>query len=244
MEKEFKQLYYKYKRIQEKGWIKSLRKGSTGVGYTFETLMNKKEDNLREPDYNGIEIKTMKYFSKKKIHLFNATPIGKDGSAIKNILQKLGYPDKENPQYIVFNVNLNTQHFTQLAYKRIKIWVNWKEKRIELIAYNMFGFKINIEAFWTFELLENALNTKLKKLAIIKACSKKIKGEEYYLYSGISLYKLKDFETFLKLIDNGIIEITFKIGLWRNNERFGMIHDRGTNFSILEKDIPLLFEKI
>ena len=173
MEKDFNQLYYKYKRIQEKGWIKSLRNGPTGVGYTFESLLNKKEDNLRKPDFNGIEIKTMKYFSKKKIHLFNATPCGNNESTIKNIIEKLGYPDRDNPQFKVFNVSLNTKNFTKIAYKRIKICVNKEKKRIELVAYNIFGFKVNIDAYWPFELLEKALNTKLNRLAIIKACSKK-----------------------------------------------------------------------
>lgn len=42
----------------------SLREGNIGIGYTFETLIDKKEDNLPLPDFNGIEIKTKLGYSK------------------------------------------------------------------------------------------------------------------------------------------------------------------------------------
>ena len=58
MEKNFNSLYFRFLRIKQLGWIKSMRKGPTGVGYTFEELLNKKEDHLPLPDYKGIEIKT------------------------------------------------------------------------------------------------------------------------------------------------------------------------------------------
>ncbi len=221
-----------------------MRNGPTGVGYTFEQLLNKEEDNKPIPDFEGIEIKTLKYFSKRKIHLFNATPDGDYLFPIKRVQTKLGYPDKEYPQFKVFCVSLKANEFKSIGSKKIKVQVNREKEKIEVIAYNMFGWKMDINVSWSFELLEKSLITKLQNLAIVKSCYRRIKKEDYFFYTGISFYKLKDFETFLELIEKGIIPITFKIGLHKDPEKFGITHDRGTDFAIMEDDIPLLFNKI
>ena len=36
--------------INRRGYIVSLRKGNTGIGYTLETLLGVAENNLRSPD--------------------------------------------------------------------------------------------------------------------------------------------------------------------------------------------------
>lgn len=46
-----------FDRISSMGWINSLRAGDTGIGYTFETLVGIKENNDRDADFKGIEIK-------------------------------------------------------------------------------------------------------------------------------------------------------------------------------------------
>lgn len=69
-------LFKNFSKIREKGWIESKRNGSTGVGYTLENLLNIEENSLPIADYNGIEIKAMRIFSKRTIHLFNAEPDG------------------------------------------------------------------------------------------------------------------------------------------------------------------------
>jgi len=64
---EFKQ---KFIEIKNKGFVRSLRKGPTGVGYTFESLLGIKENNFATPDIQGIEIKTHRIGSNNLITLF------------------------------------------------------------------------------------------------------------------------------------------------------------------------------
>ncbi len=64
---EFKQ---KFQELRNKGFVKSLRKGPTGVGLTFETLMGVEENNLALPDIDGVEIKAHRDNSKSMITLF------------------------------------------------------------------------------------------------------------------------------------------------------------------------------
>jgi len=51
------ELLSRFDKVSEMGWIDSLRAGSTGVGYTFETLIGIKENNDRIADFRGIEVK-------------------------------------------------------------------------------------------------------------------------------------------------------------------------------------------
>ena len=67
MNTQLKKLYVTFLKIKNMGYIKTMRKGSTGVGYTFEKLLGKEEDNLPFPDYKGIEIKTVIYYYKRII---------------------------------------------------------------------------------------------------------------------------------------------------------------------------------
>ena len=243
MDKEEYELFREFCKIRNKGWIKSLRNGPTGIGYTFETLLNKKEDNLPIPDYKGIEIKTMRYLSKKKIHLFNCTPNKSEENLIEKIKNKYGYPDKEYPKYKVFNVSLNAKEPVNIGYKKLFLKVNRKKRIIEMICLTAFGFRINLDVNWSFDILKEIIETKIKKMAIVKACYKKINNENYYLYSRIDFFQIKSFDTFIELVENGTISITFKIGIWKDKNKFGQTHDRGTDFSILEENIGRLYRK-
>ena len=57
-------------------------------------------------------------------------------------------------------------------------------------------------------------------------------------------YKLRDFQTFIKLIEEGIIEVQFKIGIHREEQNLGKTYDRGTDFSIKYDDISNLYKRI
>ncbi len=54
------ELLNKLKVISKKGFIKSLKSGDTGIGYTLETLLGIKQNSSKLPDYKGIEIKSMR----------------------------------------------------------------------------------------------------------------------------------------------------------------------------------------
>lgn len=245
MDNKLLKLNNKFRKINNMGFIRSMRRGTTGVGYTFENLLGKPEENFPIPDFNDIEIKTLREKSSAKIHLLNITPDGDYLYPIKRIQSMLGYPDKNNPKYKVFNVDVCANEFKSIGYyKKIKLVVNRHNKKLDMVAINNKGENLNLNISWSFKLLEERLNLKLKILAVIMAESKFINESEYFYYKNISYYKLKDFDTFLNLIEKGIIIITFKIGVFKSGKRIGQIHDRGTSFSIRKEDINLLYEII
>lgn len=245
MKSNIRLLKDKFNEIKDIGWIESKRKGYTGIGYTFEQLINKKEENLPIPDFADVEIKTIKKYSKNKIHLFNLTPDGDFLFPIKRVLNILGYPDKSFHNFKILNNEFNTAEFTKIGYyKKAKISVNREKQKIELIGYDNNNNNLNLNISWSFNSLENRINTKIKKLAIITANSKNINNVEFFKYENIEFYLLNDFDKFIKLIEQGIINITFKIGVFKNGKRYGQIHDHGTDFSININDIKKLYTKI
>lgn len=239
------ELFKKFATIRKKGWIKSKREGSTGIGYTFESLLNITENSLPIADYNGIEIKTMRILSKKYIHLFNAAPDGDFLYPYERILESVGYPSKRNPKYKVFLSAAYGNEYTNIGYsKKVKLYVNRNEQKIDFIVTDRFYNKIKVDVSWSFDLIKSKLEQKIKKLALIKTAHKFDNKQEYFYYKRIEFYKIKDFETFLKLIEDGTIKICFKINVYTTGVKEGKMDNHGTDFSIKEEEIEKLFNKI
>lgn len=91
-----------FENIKNTPFNRSLRNGSTGIGYTFENLIHKKEDSNYLPDFKGIEIKTKLGYSRSPIKLFTLVPKFNGESPIKYILNNFGYPDKNNKNLKAF----------------------------------------------------------------------------------------------------------------------------------------------
>lgn len=236
---EFKKIFEKVKNI---GWIESKRSGPTGIGYTFETLLNKKEDTLEIPDYKSIEIKTQRKRSNSFISLFNATPDGDYLFEIKRLCNTYGYPDKVLKECKVINNEFFASKIKNLGTRyKAKLKVDWENKKLRLIILNICLQMVDNEVSWSFDLLKEKLYRKLKYLAFIEAESKFISDIEYFKYDNLHIYQLRDFNTFLELIEKGIIKVTFKIGVVRNGERKGEINDHGTSFSISKKNLSKLY---
>lgn len=247
MNSNISDLYQLFYKIKNMGWIKSMRKGSGGIGYTFETLIGKDEDTLPLPDFENIEIKTIRKNSKKNIHLFSLNPDGDDKLYINRIINRLGYPDKEYKQFKVLNVDFNGKRYTNIGHYRpnkVKLIVDRCNQKIILIAKDHLGKDLEIKTSWSFELIRNRIFQKLNRLAIIEANSKIINNEEYFSYESINYYLFKDFDTFIKLIEDGIITIEIKIGIYKNEKRLGQIRNRGAIFSIKLSDIGKLYKEI
>lgn len=234
-----------FKAIKNKHWIKSLRSGTTGIGYTFETLIGKNEENFELPDYYSIEIKTKHKYSKGFITLFNANPDGELLFPIERIINNFGYPDKDFPEYKVFNVSINSNDLLYInkGYK-MQLKVDRIKKKIILIAYNFYNKEIKTNISWSFEMLNEKIKRKNNYLALVIADSKKIDNIEYFKYENIFFYKIKTFEDFINLIEKGIIRITFKISIFKSGKRKGQIHNHGTGFDININDISKLYNKL
>ncbi len=86
-----KEVQTKLQEIKNKGFLSSLRQGTTGIGYTFEILFGIKENNIPIPDIGGrVEIKTIRRDSQSLITLFTFNK-GVWHIKQKDLIRKYGY---------------------------------------------------------------------------------------------------------------------------------------------------------
>lgn len=242
MKNDVEELKIKFNKIKNMDWIESKRNGSTGIGYTFEYLIGKNEDQKQIPDYKSIEIKTKHKYSKGYITLFNLNPDGNFNA--ESFVNKYGYKDKDIKKN-VFRGSLNfiTSDFMGINYK-FQLSIDNSKERLIINIRDKYNKLINNEIYWSFEKIQEALNKKLKFLAIVKADRKYINKIEYFKYEKINFFKLKDFKDFIKAIELGYIRVTIKIGVFKSGKRYGQIHNHGIGFDINEKDILHIYNRL
>lgn len=59
----------------------------------------------------------------------------------------------------------------------------------------------------------------------------------------MKIYKLKSFDTFLDLINQGKIRIDIQLGVFRSGSKIGQEHDHGISFGIRECDLLKLYDR-
>ena len=116
--------------------------------------------------------------------------------------------------------------------------------KLFLLVFDKHKQLIEKEAYVNLETIKEHLNTKLKQLAIIKASKKKIDNIEYYRYYLITIYTLKNFETFKKLLSNGVIEITLNSRINKTGNNAGRYYNKNLVFQIKKDNLEKLFTKV
>jgi len=242
MDKAEKELNKKFLEIKKKGWIKSIQSGTSGIGITFEKLIGVANNDFEIPDYNGIEIKTKRRTSKSYITLFSATPDGPHFHEVERLRNEYGYPHSKSKEYKVLNnsVFANVKNKIGIDYY-FQLKIDREQKKLFLAIFDKKRKIIEEEVFWYFETLEEKLYRKLRIMALISTDTKKIDNIEYFKYSEMKIYSLKDFNTFISLLEQGIIRISFKINVVLSGPKKGKIHDHGTSFEIQEQDLSKLY---
>ena len=243
MTNNFDTLLQKFEEIKEMGWIKSLRKGPTGIGYTFEKLIGKDEDALCCPDFNGIEIKTHRSNSISYVALFNYNPIGESSYELKRLFTNYSYVHPKNKNIKALNADIFCNYIKNVGTNyKFSLKVADSEQKIYILVFDKLGVLIEKKAYWTFETLKEKLYKKMRYLAYIEADSKYINGIEYFRYTKINFYTLKSFDSFIRLIKSAKIKVSLLVsGSLKEPEN---INSHGASFNIKKENLYLLFEPV
>lgn len=237
-------LNIEFYKIQCRNWILSKSNGNGAAGRTLEILLNKKNDTYALPDFYEIEIKTKLIGSESNITLFSMVFDNKP-LEIQRLLRIGGYPDKLHPEFKIFYLCVHGNFKKKMGYRfSYQIKVDYSFQVVRLCIFNRYGALIDQRMSWSFEQLKSRLEHKLSYLAFILAKKCKLHGQDYFKYLSISFYRLRSFETFLKLLETGIISVSFKLGYFKSGEHYGEIYDHGTSFDISKEDLEKLFEPI
>lgn len=216
-----------------KTWFKAHRSKSTGIGKTFEDLLNKPEDNYQLPDYEGIELKAHDTGSDSMITLFTKAP-NLPRSANTVIRQNYGYDeDGSGIKTLHSTIYSNRKTFNAKSDHYFQIINNRDNQTVDLVVFDHDKNEIKDEARakWSYETLKKAIKNKIPVLAIVLTDVKKAKKTRYFHYKEIVYVHFK-LETLLKAIDNGDLAVDLRLGAYKSGKKKGQTHDHGTGFRI------------
>jgi len=224
-----KKVQNKLQEIKNKGFIESLRRGSTGIGYTFETLFGVEENNIPIPDIGGrVEIKTIRKDSQSLITLFTFNK-GVWHIKQKELIQKYGYIDEKGRFALK-----NTVFYDKPISQGLRLEIDEDKNTIHLLD----SANGEIIATWDVYVIVGKFMAKLSRLLIVLAERKVIDGKEYFYYNKAYLLTDPSARSFIKAFKKSIIGIDLRMHLKEN----GAVRNRGTAFRIKEKDLVELYE--
>ncbi len=219
---EIESLRKNLQNISKMGWIASKRRGNTGIGYTLETLLNIRENNLKTPDFGNIELKSQRKDASNRVTMFTFNrAVWKINQ--KDVVEKFGYIDSTGRKALYCTVN--TRPNKQGLYLEIN------DKSLEL-------WHTDIIAEWKIENLVRTFKEKMPAVVIVIADSRinSQNREEFYFNEAYYL-KNPDIDNFIDLIKKDIIIVDIRMHIKRN----GVIRNHGTGFRIEEKFLYLCF---
>lgn len=152
---EVKTLQAKLEKIEKMGYVVSLRKGNTGIGYTLETLLGIAENNIKLPDFGTIELKSKRKNASTPVTMFT---FNKAVWKIKQIdaIKTYGYKDtagrlalycfvssKPNPQGLYLKT---TKTSLQMYYKDSTLIAEWQADNLEATFYKKMPALVLVQA--------------------------------------------------------------------------------------------------
>ena len=144
-----------FKRVKDLGWVKSHRSHNTGIGKTLEDLMGVEENNLDEPDFGNIEIKSHRKLVSSYITLFTKAPTHPK-SANTLLRDNYGISNDDNKDIKKLHSSMFSSHFNN-TYNRWGFRLRTDDSNQKLII-DVKDLKTN-ELYYTEE-FEEFLNTK------------------------------------------------------------------------------------
>ena len=219
------------KRLKDKGYIPSQRKGPTGIGFTLEEELNIKENNLAIPDIGGrVELKATRTSASSLITLFTFNK-GVWQIPQRTVIENYGYLD-DNQRLALYNIvrvgEINTQGLT-LVIDENKTQVNLIHKASDTLV-----------AIWSMYRIVGKFLIKTERLMLVLAASRKTEeNKEEFFFNQAYLLEEPDENNFLEAFNKGKIVLDIRMHLKPNNT----VRNHGTGIRIHEKDIPLLYAK-
>ncbi len=225
----FEELIQKLREIKEQGWIRTHRKGNTGIGKTLEDLLGIKENNIPGPNAAMIELKAIRKNVSNMITLFTKSPLPKGANTI--LLERYGYESRRGNKRKELHITISAKEFNNIKGKT-GLKVDIKGNRVDIINIDN-----EVLGYWEKETLEDSFEKKLPKLLLVMADARGSGSNEEFWYNEAWLLSGFDFDNFVRLLKEGIILVDIRIGQYPD----GRTHDHGTAFRIFPDKLDLCF---
>ena len=227
--KKYEDIILELKKIKQKGYIKTKRRGPTGVGMTLESLVGIQENNISGPNGHQTELKSTRKTSMTPLTIFSKSPLPKGIN--QELCKKFGKSTNGKKQ-IYTTINAVTQN-------RV-----YGEPGLRLVVHKS---KIIIEhhtddkmsnPYWDKKTLQETFERKYAKYLLYVHAERRGHGmKEEFHYTKAWLIHGFSFSRFVKLLKEGHIKVDIRIGI----DSDGKPHDHGTAFRIPESKFDRFF---
>lgn len=210
--------------IKRTGYIVSKRRGNTGIGYTLETLMGLRENNLQTPDFGDIELKSQRNGVSNRVTMFT---FNKGAWKIKQrqLIQEYGYEDTNGRPSLYCTVESRPNN-------------QGLHLKVEEEAIRLYHVNNTLIAEWPGEILIDTFRTKMPALAVVYAETRiNSDNKEEFWFNEAYFLTNPDEDNFLDLIKKDIVIVDVRMHL-RNN---GTVRNHGTGFRIDERFLNQCF---
>lgn len=226
---DFVEFVSAYNRIKVKGFIKSHRKGDTGVGHTFEQELGLTENCISGPDINGKELKAARKGAGGKQTLF--TKEGEWKISQLQFLETFGFPHtKHDGELSAQSTVTRTKNKRGFYIYTSDEYVAIKHDELEIVN-------------WDWDSLIDQFAHKFPACVKVFADVQKRDGVEYFHYNETYIYTGIDKNLFQKAIEDDIISIDLRLRTQYNIGSGKSVRNRGTAFRINHNNMDKLFIK-
>jgi len=221
----------KFDVLSAKGFVPTLRRGSTGIGYTLETMLDIEENNSPGGDFMGMELKAFRdddlaMNDSEKMNLFLKEPKWTDGLKAADRVRNYGYVDDNGRTalYSTVKIDPNSHKFAfEVEEDRSKVWMTFDGRQI---------------AYWTREILAKRLKEKHTETVFVSAHTRgKGKSEEFHYY-GVTWVREPSVDEFIELLEEGEVMLELRMHL----KESGSVRNHGSCFRIKQNRIKDLFK--
>jgi hypothetical protein len=221
-------LYSSFKKIAELGYVQSMRPGSTGIGYTLETLLGIKENSDSSPDLGTHELKTTRKKSNTLQTLFTYATTKNWKLSKREVIYRYGTISRKGDNFNAYNSIGKEPNKNGFYYETTEDYLVVKNRDVEILR-------------WTWEELGHKFENKFPACIKVFANSKLVNRNEYFHYNEVYNYTNADKSKFKNLfvIDKISIDLRLKV----SSRDLVRVIDKGTAFRIKEQNMEDLFHK-
>lgn len=230
-----------FTKVKNMGFVSSRRSNSTGIGKTFEDLIGVLENNRREPDLHGFEIKSQRNLCGSYVTLFTKSPT-MPKSANTYLRKNYGSYDEKYPEVKILHTSIFYGRFnTHISGASFSLKINESEERLYLLVKTKEGI-LDDSTYYSFDSLRKAIN-KIENLAYVTADTMQIDGVEHFHFTNATIfYDFISFENFLNLVREGVIMYDVRVGAYKMGSKAGKTHDHGSGFRIKRENMARLYK--
>lgn len=212
-------------KLKAKDWVKSERRGPTGIGHTLEKLIGLPENNIASPDLGTIELKAHRINSNSMITLFTFNRKVWKMKPLEAI-KKYGTPDESGRLGLYFTMSRmpnSTGLFLHVESKAISV----RHVSGEIVAE------------WQLQELAERFAQKIPALILVSAFSEMRGDDEWFKFDRAQLLT----GTSADIIRNQILAGNILVDL-RLHDKITSARNHGTGFRAHEDKLPLLFQTV